>query len=597
MDIWLNYVDQILIFALLAVSLNLLLGYAGQVSVAHAAFAAVGGYVMGWLVQLRHWPYIPAILVGIAFAFVVGFVVSLPALKLTVEYLILLTLAVSFVIIAAFVAIKSLGGQYGLIEIFEKARNENERLAPLNVFGVHLVRPRDWVIPLAVCLAIIYAICWRIGESPYGRVLKGIREDATVAQALGKNVFNFKVMTFSITSAMAGFGGALYSGWLHLATPGLYGFSFSLTIFAIVIFGGIANFNGSLFGAAVLVLIDPFLKRVLHMDATRRSIMQLIIYGLLLVVLMMVRPQGLLPEGWAPWRRSSKARLQMAGESWTPDVKVKIREGEHQPDAAEQTEREERWQAADVVLSARFVSKRFGGIVAADELSLDLRKGTITALVGPNGAGKTTVFNLLTGFIRPDGGSVVLGGQELVGLGPHAIARRGVVRTFQDVRLVQRVSCLQNVMMAVQHQSGEQLRQLFFGGPKPGRAEKVTREKAMEWLAFVGMSEFADVPAGAVSYGQSKLVSLARALATEAPVLLLDEPASGIDAKWLDTMLDLIEAVREQGRTVCIVEHNLHVVGRLADHTYFMDIGRIVAEGTFNQLTNTPQLAEAYFGT
>jgi branched-chain amino acid transport system permease protein len=125
----------------------------------------------------------------------------------------------------------------------------------------------------------------------------------------------------------------------------------------------------------------------------------------------------------------------------------------------------------------------------------------------------------------------------------------------------------------------------------------VTRDKAMEWLAFVGMSDFANVPAGALSYGQTKLVSLARALATEAEVLLLDEPASGIDTKWLDTMLDLVEAVREQGRTVCIVEHNLHVVGRLADHTYFMELGRITAQGTIDELTSSAELAEAYFGS
>jgi len=137
----------------------------------------------------------------------------------------------------------------------------------------------------------------------------------------------------------------------------------------------------------------------------------------------------------------------------------------------------------------------------------------------------------------------------------------------------------------------------FWRGPITSKGEDVTRDKAMGWLRFVGMADFADVPAGALSYGQSKLLSLARVLATEADVLLLDEPASGIDTKWVDTMLDLIEAVREQGRTVCIVEHNLHVVGRLADHTYFMELGRITAQGTIDELTGSERLAEAYFGT
>ena len=152
-------------------------------------------------------------------------------------------------------------------------------------------------------------------------------------------------------------------------------------------------------------------------------------------------------------------------------------------------------------------------------------------------------------------------------------------------------------MLAVQGQPGENVLKLTLGGPAAGRGERETREKAMAWLGFVGMTEFADVPAGALSTARPSSAPLARGLATEADVLLLDEPASGIDTKWVDTMLDLVEAVKEQGRTVCIVEHNLHVVSRLADHTYFMELGRITAQGTVAELTSSPELAEAYFGT
>jgi branched-chain amino acid transport system permease protein len=171
------------------------------------------------------------------------------------------------------------------------------------------------------------------------------------------------------------------------------------------------------------------------------------------------------------------------------------------------------------------------------------------------------------------------------------------VRSYQDVRLFHRLSCLQNVMMAVQGQAGENFATLAFAHRRVVAVEEETRSKAKDWLGFVGMAEFADVAAGALSYGQTKLVSLARVLATEAEVLLLDEPASGVDTRWVDTILDLIEIVREQGRTVCVVEHNLHVVGRLADHTYFMELGEITAEGTIAELTSTPRLAEVYFGT
>ncbi len=594
MQIWLNYLDQILIYAAFALSLNLLLGYAGQVSVASAAFGAIGGYTMGYLVMTHGWNFLPTAIIGMLFAFLAGTLVSLPAQKLSGEYLILLTLAISSVILGVFTTFPQLGGTYGLISIPQP-----------EFFGWTMRRPSDWVIPTLVLMVFTYTVCWRLGESAFGRVLKGVREDGEATQALGKNVFAYKVGVFGITAGLAGLAGAFYSGWLGLATPSVFGFAFALTLFAIVIFGGMANLTGSILGAAAVTLLEPVLRRTIHTDPAKASLYQLVIYGVALVVLMMVRPQGVLPEGFSVWRRirhgrAPRGRVEM-DEMWEPHPGARV----HQPGAIDiddaerdrQVGREDVWQNAPVVLEARGITKSFGGIVAAEDLDFDLRRGTITALVGPNGAGKTTAFNLLTGFIRPDRGSVKLNGTELVGLSPDKVARLGLVRSFQNVRLFNRISCVQNVMLAVQNQPGENVVKLTFGGTGPTRGERETREKAMGWLSFVGMKDFADVPAGALSYGQTKLVSLARVLATEADVLLLDEPASGIDTKWVDTMLDLVEAVKEQGRTVCIVEHNLHVVSRLADHTYFMELGRITAEGTVAELTSSPELAEAYFGT
>jgi len=172
-----------------------------------------------------------------------------------------------------------------------------------------------------------------------------------------------------------------------------------------------------------------------------------------------------------------------------------------------------------------------------------------------------------------------------------------MVRSFQTVRIFPRLSSLENVMLAVQNNPGEFMLPLFTNPISVGVHEGEAREKAARWLRFVGIEEHADTPTGALGFGQQKLVALARVLATEAEVLLLDEPASGIDQQWVDVMLGLIEKVRESGRTVCIVEHNLHVVERLSDHTYFMELGRITAEGGFGELTANPRLAEAYFGT
>ena len=611
MQIWSFYIANALIFVILAISLNLLLGYAGQVSVASAAFAAIGGFLTGYLME-QHWNIIPALLVGVAAAFVVGTLVALPALRLSVEFLILLTLAISSVILGFFTTFPQLGGTYG-----------ETGLPGSDLFGYALNNPIDWVLPTLLLAALTYFICFRIGESPYGRVLKGIREDDRVVASLGKRVLRFKVVTFGISSALAGLGGGVLAAFLQLATPGLFGFQISLTIFAMVIFGGMANLTGSVVGAILLSLLDPLLTRAIGLNADKAGFVRLAAYGAILIFLVLVRPQGLLPEGFSPWRwlrgqRGPGQRLEMARatEGWAPQVSdavTELAEAEHEylesgaiaggdrtmatNGSDSELAREAKWEHAPVVLEVKGLSKRFGGIVAAEDLNITLRKGTITALVGPNGAGKTTVFNLLTGFIKPDAGSVVLDGTELVGRSPDFVARKGMVRSFQDVRMFMRLSCLQNVAMAVQQQSGERLAPLFFGAGGARRNEKATVEKAREWLAFVGMADFADVPAGALSYGQSKLLSLARVLATEASVLLLDEPASGIDTQWVDTMLALIESLRGQGRTICIVEHNLHVVGRLADHTYFMELGRITAQGTIEELTSSERLAEVYFGT
>jgi branched-chain amino acid transport system permease protein len=615
-EIWYLYMAEILVFLVFAVSLNLLLGYAGQVSVAHASFGAIGGFAVGYLVQNQRWNFVPATLVGMALAFVVGILLALPAMRLSVEFLILLTLGVSAVILGVFTTFKQLGGTYGLIN-----------LPVANLFGWSLRNPKDWLLPLGVVALVVFVVSWRIGQSPYGRVLKGIREDGQATQSLGKNVFRFKLVIFGVTSAMAGLAGALYSSLLRLATPGLFGFSISLAIFAMVIFGGMANLWGSVFGAAVVTISEPILERWIHLKPDRAGFIRLIIYGLVLIAVMMLRPQGMIPEGasirrW--WReRRGGTRVEMVGsDEWVPEVagattvdgEVVAANGrppvtapaaaKHHDDAhigftseRDEVARESAWESAPIVLKCHDLSKRFGGIVAAEDLHIELRKGTITALVGPNGAGKTTVFNLLTGFIPPDRGSVQLNGEELVGRQPDTVARMGMVRSWQDVRLFARLSCLDNVALGVPNQNGETLAGLFL---TPGRANRVNREtndKALELLRFVGMHNFAEIPAGALSYGQSKLISLARLLATNAEVLLLDEPASGIDTQWVDTLLAMVESVRDEGRTICIVEHNLAVVGQLADHTYFMELGRITAEGTMHELTGSARLAEAYFGT
>ena len=588
----LTYVDTILIFIVFALSLNLLQGYAGQVSVAHAAFGAVGGYTLGYLVLHYHFGPLEAMIAGTLFAGILGALVGIPALRLTTEWLILLTLSVQTVVVLLVTTTAALGGTYGL-----------QNIDGLKVFGHELDNPSDMFPLFLVCTLIVYGVCYRMGESPYGRVLKGIREDEIACRSLGKNVFTYKLTVFGITAGMAGLAGSMLVVNSTVSTPLLFGFDQSSAIVAMVVIGGAGNLVGSLIGVMVLVLLGPLFEHVLNLSSDAAFLWRLIAYGVALIAVLMIKPAGLYPDVTTRRLGRSVARLKKADtEEFEPHVHLEAakeaEKGLELPRARAMSDNGKvEAPQNEVVLQIRDISKKFGGITAAEALDMDLRRGTITALVGPNGAGKTTVFNLITGAIVPDRGSVLLRGQEIVGLTPDQVTKRGMTRSFQAVRVFPRLSVLENVMLGLQDQPSEHLGPLFLNPGAGAKKEKEVEERSRQWLEFVGMGGYADDAAGALAFGQQKLVALARVLSTESEVLLLDEPASGIDFHWVNVMLELIEQIKQQGRTVCIVEHNLHVVDRLADHTYFMELGRITAQGSFAELTTDARLAEAYFGT
>jgi branched-chain amino acid transport system permease protein len=570
---WIDVLDQALIFAVFALSLNLLMGFAGQVSIAHAAFGAIGGYLAGYLAQEHAWAFGPALVVGVAAALVFGLIVSLPALRLAGEFLILLTLAVQIITLVVITSISALGGLTGL-----------SALPGISLFGSTLLTPQDFLKLLGPVALAVFLLMKRIAGSPAGRVLRGIREDELATQSLGKDVFTYKSQVFALTAGLAGLGGVLLAYYNGVVSPGMFGVSVSMTIIVMVILGGSANLYGTVVGTALVVASGPFFQKAIKLSVDKSSLAQLLAYGLALVAVLRWRPQGVLPEGATP---SALLRLVRRRASAAPTA---------QRGAAVVALRgREVIDVPAVALEARALSKSFGGIRAVEGLDLSLERGRITGLIGPNGAGKTTVFNLLTGALKPDHGTVLLGGRDITGLPPHRIARAGMVRSFQDVRTFARLTVLENVMMGVAGQRGERMSVVL--GPLPLRpGDRRTRERALEWLEFVGLAQRADEAAGRLAFGEQKLVALARVLATDAEVLLLDEPASGIDKRWSDHMIEHIARLPEAGRTVCIVEHNLSVVQRLAHKICFMHEGSVTAEGTMAELSRQERLQEAYFG-
>lgn len=600
--------NQVLIFIVFAVSLNLLMGYAGQASIAHAAFGAVGGYTAALLSIHEHWPFLAAAAAAIGMGWVVGILVSLPALSLGGEYLILLTIAVAYIVIAIVQGENSLGGQYGLQGIHH-----------ISVAGFTLTSPEE-IFPLFLGMGVlVVGACWRIGESPYGRVLKAIREDEAAARSLGKSTVRAKVVVFGLTSALAGLAGAMFVFYYSQISPTQWGVQEAVAMIAMVVIGGSGNLFGAVIGGIIVQASTPFLEDVVKINPDSASFVQLSLYGAALVVLMIFRPGGILPEriGRRGSTRAGRPGLGLirpgalapATTSLKADTAApaglgsmaSVARGTAGPmsgaDPAAPSHAEAGTGESDHAVVVRDLWKSFGGIAAVNGVDLALRRGAITALIGPNGAGKSTVFALLTGFLRADRGRVELNGQAITGAPPNVIAKMGMVRSFQDVRLFRQMTVLDNVMLGVQGQSGEKILNLFFRPLRVRRDERAVRLKAQEYLAQVGLQDKGTWRAAELGHGEQKLAAIGRVLATEAEVLLLDEPTSGIDPSWVESVAQAIRILPDLGRTVCVVEHNLSFIGRLDADCYFLETGKVAATGGLEQLMGNDDLRNLYFGT
>ena len=290
MQLTVSYLDQILVLLVFTVSVNLVMGYAGVFNAAAVAFGAIGGYSLVWLTTNHGWAFIPAMVTGVAVTAVFGLLVGYAALRLQSLWLLLLTLAVQLVLIGTLGGLTSLGGSTGM------------QTSGLNILGYQLVEPTQVLPVVAIGSVIVFLLCYRIGESPYGRVLRGIRDDETATRSLGKNTFSYKLIVFTLTAAMAGFGGALLSADTTTASPSLFGFDVSIQVIAMVIIGGTANMWGSIVGVTLVVLATPFFENVINLSTNTASLAQGLAYGLALVIVVFFRPQGIIPEGAVPWR-------------------------------------------------------------------------------------------------------------------------------------------------------------------------------------------------------------------------------------------------------------------------------------------------------
>lgn len=575
MDYWTNVIDVILIFYMVALALNLVLGFSGMVSLAHAIYFGIGAYGFALLSQHNILSPIPAWVTATLATGLISSLSAFPALRVRDEYLILLTLALQMIasgIMNSWISVTN--GPSGIPGI-----------TPITLFGHQLFTPTQ-CLPLllfvTVCVVTFLSILVR---SPFGRVLKGIRENEVATISLGKNVVAKKFYVFAVSGLISGLAGVLFAQQQGFINPLSFNLNTSILLVAIVALGGAANLYGTLVGT-VLILGIPELLTFLNLGTTDTvSAVRGIIFGLLLIIFTRYRPKGILPERYHASRSLSTDSSAAAGGAWI---------GVSRDDAPVSDSLGPDWGPP---ISVEGLSKRFGGLITADNLNFKLEAGRITVLVGPNGAGKTTLFNLLSGLLSPDGGRICIRNQDITSLAAWRRVTAGIGRTFQDVRIFENLTVLDNVLMAFPNQPGEHILSLFLAHRKVLKQERSHRALAMKHLQKVGLAPKANELAAALSYGEQKLLALVRLVATEADILLLDEPAAGVDDSWTHKMLGLIRELADQGKTICLVEHNMSVVKQIADSVYFMDAGAIIAHGTPEEIIHDPELGKLYFGT
>lgn len=579
MEFWIGYLDQALIFAIFAVSLNVLVGYAGIFSIGSSAFGAFGGYAFALITLHVGWPTLPALIGGSVVGGLLALALAAPILRLSAEYVMLLTLSLSILTITIIVAVPELGGQQGLINL------------PLPDFiGTEILRPSEYLPWLALFVVVAVALCLWIGESPLGRLLRASKDDLVAVRALGKRSLGARLFVFGVMSALTAFAGGAVVAYNGIAAPSLFSIDQTMLVFAMVVVGGIGSIPGSVLGALVIVSIAPILQQLLRISPDDSALIRPVIFGALLILVIRFRPAGLIPE------RKRVPRV-LRRRSRPTELPTEVSDVHTHVASAESTTTPTTSEArGDVVLDVSGLTKSFGGVQAVRDLTMQLRRGEITALVGPNGAGKSTVFNLVTGEIRADSGSVTLGAADITGSTPDRVARRGMVRSFQDLRVFPTLTAVENVMMAGRPHPGENAALLFVRPLFWRRRERELAVQAAEWLDFVGLDASFHVPVAELSFAQQKQVAFARVLATGAEIYLLDEPLSGIEGSAAEEMLRLIERMRELGHTICIVEHSIQAISRLADWGYFMEAGTVTAEGRIADLIADPRLTEAYFG-
>jgi branched-chain amino acid transport system permease protein len=534
-------------YTIAVVGLTVVLGYAGQITLAQAAFFGIGAYCLALGILdfgLNFWV---ALALAVVASGAFGAALGLTSVRLGGHYLAMIT--ITFQQIFALVLTNWIDVTRGPDGVSGIPRPR--------LFGFTFSNNAHYLALCLVVLSLVMLFVWRLRTTRLGRQMAAVRDNELAASVNGINAYYVKVVAFTISSALAGLGGALFASGFSYISPDQFSLAESIVFLTMALLGGVQSAIGTALGASILILLPEalrFLKEI-----------YLAIYGAAVVLIMIFMPDGI----WGYLSLLTGKQTTTASRSGRVPGALHISPAERK----------------GAVLEVTGLSKHFGGLKALDRVDLTVQSNTIHALIGPNGSGKTTCVNVLSGLYKPTSGKVVFEGRDVTALAPHALASRGIARTFQNIRLFSSMSCLENVMIGAQRPGAD------LNADNGG-----VESRAVAALDFVGLIDRVDDIITSLPYGHQRKVEIARALAANPQLILLDEPAAGLNSTEKQQLVELLHRMKRLGLTILIIEHDMSLIEQVADAITVLNFGERISGGVPAQVLRDPAVVSAYLG-
>lgn len=566
-EFWITQLNYIGLTSLVVLGLVLLTGVGGLTSFGQAAFVGLGAYTTAYLTARLGWSPWFNLLIGMAITMMVAYILGAITLRLSGHFLPLCTLAWGLALYYLFGNLEFLGQYDGISGI-----------APLEFFGISLSSGRDiYYLIWAFALLAMWGTRNLLNSRP-GRAIRALKHGSGMAESFGVNMANYKVIVFVYAALLACISGWLYAHYQRAVSPSPFGLNYGIEYLFMAVLGGAGSVWGAVLGSALVLSLKDQLQNWLPKLLNTDINFELIVFGILMVLILQYARDGLWPILHKAWEQVFGAQKRKQAP----------------PPQAEALPQRERPQAGSLVLEVNKIRKEFGGLVAVNDISFTLNAGQIMGLIGPNGAGKSTTFNLITGVLSATSGQVSFLGQRIDCKPAREISRLGVGRTFQHVQLLPTMTVLENVALGAHLRRNVGVVSAVLHTERRSEAE-LLHEAAVQ-LERVGLGDYLYEEAGNLALGQQRILEIARALASDPLLLLLDEPAAGLRYKEKQELAKVLDQLRSEGMSILLVEHDMDFVMNLTDKLVVMDFGTKLAEGLPKEIQENPAVLEAYLG-